>query len=748
MKGRLVLLFIGLYCYPTLTKDENMKKITCRIGGMHCAACSTSLERVLNKNKAIKEARVNLATEEASIEYNEKDIDLEGLKKIVEKAGFKLLGEKEKESFEDRTLQARVITAIVFNIILLYVAMGPMIGLPLPFSTMTRSYGIIQMALVIPVLLCGYPFFIRGFKNLFRLHPNMDTLVALGCTASFLFSIYGLATADASHMHHVLYFEGAGTIATLVMVGKMLEERSKKKSAKAIEELVALQPSQATRIKEDGSYEVITIKDIQIKDRLLVRPGEKLPIDGVIIKGHASIDEAMLTGESVPADKTVGDKVFAATINSNTSFEMEASVTGLDTALHHIIEIVREAQSTKAPIARVADTVSLYFVPVVIAISIITFALWMLSGKGISIALTNAVAVLVIACPCALGLATPIAIMVSTGKAAKLGILFREAGAVEKLRKADTFIFDKTGTLTNGKLKLTDTDLASEEIVLVASAEKKSEHPLGKAIVEHAEKEGFSLPECQEFEALPGRGFKALVDEKQLIVGNRTLMEEFSISYKENEERIKSLEADGKTLLLVAIDGTYTGYIALQDTLRDEALRCVSELKAQGKSVIMLTGDNERTAKAIAAKAGIESVYAGVLPERKREVVLEEKAKGHNVAMVGDGINDTPALASADIALSVGSASDVAISTSDIILMHNDLSATVTALKLSNATMKNIKENLFWAFFYNTLGIPVAAGVLTLFGGPSLNPMLAALAMSISSLSVVTNALRLGRFKG
>ncbi len=725
-----------------------MKKITCRIGGMHCAACSTSLERVLNKNKAIKEAHVNLATEEATIEYNDKDIDLEGLKKVVEKAGFKLLGEKEKESFEDRSLKARVIAAIILDIILLYVAMGPMINLPLPFDTMTKGYGIIQMVLVIPILLCGYPFFTRGFGNLFRLHPNMDTLVALGCTASFLFSIYGLVTAEAFHMHHVLYFEGAGTIATLVMLGKMLEERSKKKSAKAIEELVALQPSQATRIKEDGSYEVITIKDIQVKDRLLVRPGEKLPIDGVIVKGHASIDEAMLTGESVPADKSIGDKVFAATINSNTSFEMEASVTGLDTALHHIIEIVREAQSTKAPIARVADTVSLYFVPAVIVISVLTFILWMVSGQGISVALTNAVAVLVIACPCALGLATPIAIMVSTGKAAKLGILFREAGAVEKLRQADTFIFDKTGTLTNGRLNLTDSDLSDEKISLVASAEKKSEHPLGKAIVEYAENKNLELPECQEFEALPGRGFKAQLSEKQLIVGNRKLMEDFSISYEGNEDTIESLEKEGKTLLLVAIDGIYMGYIALQDTLRDEALSCVTELKALGKKVIMLTGDNERTAKAIAAKAGIETVYAGVLPERKREVVLEEKAKGHNVAMVGDGINDTPALASADIALSVGSASDVAISTSDIILMHNDLSATVTALKLSNATMRNIKQNLFWAFFYNTLGIPVAAGLLTLFGGPALNPMLASLAMSISSLSVVANALRLGRFKG
>ncbi len=715
---------------------------------MHCAACSTSLERVLNKNKAIKEAHVNLATEEATIEYNDKDIDLEGLKKVVEKAGFKLLGEKEKESFEDRSLKARVVTAIILDIILLYVAMGPMINLPLPFDTMTKGYGIIQMVLVIPILLCGYPFFTRGFGNLFRLHPNMDTLVALGCTASFLFSIYGLVTAEAFHMHHVLYFEGAGTIATLVMLGKMLEERSKKKSAKAIEELVALQPSQATRIKEDGSYEVITIKDIQVKDRLLVRPGEKLPIDGVIVKGHASIDEAMLTGESVPADKSIGDKVFAATINSNTSFEMEASVTGLDTALHHIIEIVREAQSTKAPIARVADTVSLYFVPAVIVISVLTFILWMVSGQGISVALTNAVAVLVIACPCALGLATPIAIMVSTGKAAKLGILFREAGAVEKLRQADTFIFDKTGTLTNGRLNLTDSDLSDEKISLVASAEKKSEHPLGKAIVEYAENKNLELPECQEFEALPGRGFKAQLSEKQLIVGNRKLMEDFSISYEGNEDTIESLEEEGKTLLLVAIDGSYMGYIALQDTLRDEALSCVTELKVLGKEVIMLTGDNERTAKAIAAKAGIETVYAGVLPERKREVVLEEKAKGHNVAMVGDGINDTPALASADIALSVGSASDVAISTSDIILMHNDLSATVTALKLSNATMRNIKQNLFWAFFYNTLGIPVAAGLLTLFGGPALNPMLASLAMSISSLSVVTNALRLGRFKG
>ncbi len=715
---------------------------------MHCAACSTSLERVLNKNKAIKEAHVNLATEEATIEYNDKDIDLEGLKKVVEKAGFKLLGEKEKESFEDRSLKARVIAAIILDIILLYVAMGPMINLPLPFDTMTKGYGIIQMVLVIPILLCGYPFFTRGFGNLFRLHPNMDTLVALGCTASFLFSIYGLVTAEAFHMHHVLYFEGAGTIATLVMLGKMLEERSKKKSAKAIEELVALQPSQATRIKEDGSYEVITIKDIQVKDRLLVRPGEKLPIDGVIVKGHASIDEAMLTGESVPADKSIGDKVFAATINSNTSFEMEASVTGLDTALHHIIEIVREAQSTKAPIARVADTVSLYFVPAVIVISVLTFILWMVSGQGISVALTNAVAVLVIACPCALGLATPIAIMVSTGKAAKLGILFREAGAVEKLRQADTFIFDKTGTLTNGRLNLTDSDLSDEKISLVASAEKKSEHPLGKAIVEYAENKNLELPECQEFEALPGRGFKAQLSEKQLIVGNRKLMEDFSISYEGNEDTIESLEKEGKTLLLVAIDGIYMGYIALQDTLRDEALSCVTELKALGKKVIMLTGDNERTAKAIAAKAGIETVYAGVLPERKREVVLEEKAKGHNVAMVGDGINDTPALASADIALSVGSASDVAISTSDIILMHNDLSATVTALKLSNATMRNIKQNLFWAFFYNTLGIPVAAGLLTLFGGPALNPMLASLAMSISSLSVVANALRLGRFKG
>ena len=710
-----------------------MRKCTLKIGGMRCAACSGALERRLNKQEGI-EASVNLALEEAYITYDEKKVDMALIETIIKKAGFEMLGENAKPSFEDRTRIVRLIIAAVLDVILLYVAMGPMIGLPIPFEEWSMAHAIAQIVLVIPIMICGYTFFTRGFGNIFRLRPNMDSLVAMGTTASFLFSLYNVITGN---MHHNLYFEGAGTIVTLVMFGKTLEYNSKKKSAKAIEDLVALQPFHAVRINEDGSHEDVNMKQIYVGDILLVKPGEQVPVDGEIIEGHATINESMLTGESIPADKTVGDKVFGSTLNNASTFKMKVTTVSQDSALQNIIKMVKEAQGTKAPIARIADEVSLWFVPVVMGLSLITLIAWLIGGVGVGEAIEHAVAVLVIACPCALGLATPIAIMVGSGKGAKNGILFRNAEALETLGKSDIFVFDKTGTLTEGKLFITKKTVEGEDFELLKRVEALSEHPIAKAIAGDNRTED---KEITDFKSIPGFGCSALYKGKVVLAGNTKLLDREGIT-DYDKTRIPA-----STMIYLAYDGVCKGYVALADTIREDSRKTIQYLKDHGKKTVMITGDNEETAKYVSDLLGIDKYYSSVLPEMKQSIVKELKKEG-KVLYVGDGINDSPALAEADTALSVSSASDVAMSSSSVILISDKLEDIITSYELSRFTMRNIRQNLFWAFFYNALGIPLAAGVLTLFGGPGLSPMLASLAMSFSSVTVVGNALRINTFK-
>lgn len=759
---------------------------------MSCAACSAAVERSLKKLPGMESAAVNIATEQAVMTYDEKQLDLEKIRHAVERAGFTLIeqtdadeeAERQRKERREKSQKIRLIVAICLTVPLLYIAMGPMVfmskgGLPLPTFISPHmhplAFAIIQLILCIPVMFCGYTFYTKGYPNLFRLKPNMDSLVAVGTTASFLYSIWGIAQiAGGDHMavHQSLYFEGTATIITLVMVGKYLETRSKGRTGEAIRKLMALVPATATVVR-DGKESVIPAEQVVVGDIIVVRPGERLPVDGVVTEGLTSIDESMLTGESIPVEKMAGNEVFGATINGTGAIKYKANKVGKDTALSQIIRMVQEAQGSKAPIARTADTVSGYFVPVVMAIAVVTFVAWMIAGHTLNFAITAAVSVLVIACPCALGLATPIAIMVGTGKGASYGILFRQAAALEQLRKVNTIVFDKTGTLTTGKPQVTDIVILSDDVAeatllaLAASAEVGSEHPLASAIVNRAKERDAILSNVAEFEAIPGKGIKAKIQDRILYLGNQALIEGTGVDagkpvFDRLIDTAKQLASDGKTPLMVADDKHILGIIAVADTLKEESKQIVEGFKRDGIKTVMLTGDNVTTAKAIGAKVGVDEVIAGVLPGQKAETianlqVLEcpvvqegkkiEPVKRQVVAMVGDGINDAPALAKADIGIAIGSGTDVAIESADVVLVRSSLSDLATAVHLSKATMRTIKENLFWAFFYNTLGIPVAAGLLTLFGGPLLNPMLAALAMSLSSVSVVLNALRLNRFK-
>ncbi len=769
-----------------------MKKLVVGIGGMSCAACSAAVERSLKKLPGMESAEVNIATEQAVMSYDEKQLDLEKIRHAVERAGFTLIeqtdadeeAERQRKERREKSQKIRLIVAICLTVPLLYIAMGPMVfmskgGLPLPSFISPHmhplAFAVIQLILCVPVMFCGYTFYTKGYPNLFRLKPNMDSLVAVGTTASFLYSIWGIvqiAGGDYMAVHQSLYFEGTATIITLVMVGKYLETRSKGRTGEAIRKLMALVPATATVIR-DGKENVIPAEQVVVGDIIVVRPGERLPVDGVVTEGLTSIDESMLTGESIPVEKMTGNEVFGATINGTGAIKYKANKVGKDTALSQIIRMVQEAQGSKAPIARTADTVSGYFVPVVMAIAVVTFVAWMIAGHTLNFAITAAVSVLVIACPCALGLATPIAIMVGTGKGASYGILFRQAAALEQLRKVNTIVFDKTGTLTTGKPQVTDIVILSDDVdeptllALAASAEVGSEHPLASAIVNRAKENGVKLSDVSEFEAIPGKGIRAKIQDRILYLGNQALIEEIGMDtgspvFDRLIDTAKQLASDGKTPLMVADDKHILGIIAVADTLKEESKQIVEGFKREGIKTVMLTGDNVTTAKAIGTKVGVDEVIAGVLPGQKAETianlqVLEcpvvqegkkiEPVKRQVVAMVGDGINDAPALAKADIGIAIGSGTDVAIESADVVLVRSSLSDLATAVHLSKATMRNIKENLFWAFFYNTLGIPVAAGLLTLFGGPLLNPMLAALAMSLSSVSVVLNALRLNRFK-
>ena len=759
--------------YGVEVEEEN-KVIELKIEGMTCAACAKAVERVGKKLEGVESISVNIATDKANVIYNPAKVKLSQIKAAIEKAGYKPIGEEKKISVDEdklkkekemKTLFTKFIIATIFAIPLFYIAMGPMI--PKPFGPWplpeiinpmnnTLNYALIQLLLVIPVMGAGYKFYIHGFKSLFSKSPNMDTLVAIGTSAAFLYSVYTtiqIANGKITGMHHhQLYYESAGIIIALILLGKYFESRSKGKTSEAIKKLMGLQPKTAILIINGTEVET-PIDEVMVGDIILVKPGEKIPVDGTVIEGNTSVDESMLTGESIPVEKNVGSKVTGASINKNGSIKFRAEKVGSDTALAQIVKLVEDAQGTKAPIAKLADTVSGYFVPIVMTIAVVSALLWWIfGGKDIVFVLTIFISILVIACPCALGLATPTAIMVGTGKGAENGILIKGGEALELSHKINTIIFDKTGTITEGKPKVTDiiTSEGIEEgylLEIATSAEKNSEHPLGEAIVRYGMEKDINFKNLENFKAIPGHGIEVIIDNKKILLGNRKLMNERNISLLNLENKSDELAREGKTPMYISIDNNIGGIIAVADVVKESSKKAIETLHEMGIKVAMVTGDNKKTASAIASQVGIDIVLAEVLPEDKSQEVKKLQEKGNFVAMVGDGINDAPALAKADIGIAIGSGTDVAMESADIVLMRSDLMDVPNAIKLSNATIKNIKQNLFWAFGYNTIGIPVAAGLLYIFGGPLLNPMIAAAAMSISSVSVVTNALRLKKFK-
>ena len=653
----------------------------------------------------------------------------------------------------------RFFLSLVFTAPLLYLSMGHMIGLPLPGflhpSTSPIVFVTAQLVLTLPVLYFGRSFYLNGFKMLFKGHPNMDSLVALGTSAAFIYSLVGTFAVYQGQVEFAmhLYYESAAVILTLITLGKTFEAISKGKTSEAIKELLALAPKKAVVLK-DGKEKLVDIAQVAVGDVILVKPGERIPVDGVITEGRSTVDESMLTGESMPVEKQVGDTVIGASINKTGSFQFKATKVGEDTTLSQIVQLVEEAQGTKAPIAKLADQVSAIFVPVVMSLAILAGLAWLIFGhSGLVFALTIMISVLVIACPCALGLATPTAIMVGTGKGAQLGVLFKNGEALETAQEIQTIVLDKTGTITKGQPEVRDiqtfANFTTEEMLyLAASVEKRSEHPLAQAILQAAKEAQISLGQAFDVHTVTGQGIQAKVDEKQVLLGNEKLMQSFDIEIEAVQAQVAQLSSQGNTVMYVASQGELIGLIAVSDPVKTSSPQAIQALQKMGLEVVMLTGDNEQTAQAIAKQAGITQVISQVLPDQKSQVIQELQAQGKKVAMVGDGINDAPALAQANVGIAIGTGTDIAIESADIVLMRGDLNGVVSALRLSKATMRNIKENLFWAFAYNVLGIPVAMGVLHLFGGPLLNPMLAGAAMSFSSVSVLLNALRLKRFKG
>lgn len=746
-----------------------LEKETLKITGMTCAACAARIEKVVGKMDGVEQISVNLATEKATVSYDQQTTDLSSIKERIEKAGYGALDIEEKKIVDEdkvrkekeiKTLWTKFIISTVFALPLLYFAMGSMIWwLPFPIPAIFNSmqyplnYAYLQIALTLPIIIAGYRFYVVGFKAIISRSPNMDSLIAMGTTAAVfysLYSVYQISIGNFGAVDH-LYFETAGVIITLILLGKSLEAVSKGRTSEAIKKLMGLAPKTATVIQDGKEYE-IPIDEVAIGHIILVKPGEKIPVDGIVLEGTTSIDESMLTGESIPVEKKAGDHVYAASINKNGMIRFKANRVGGDTALAQIIKLVEEAQGSKAPIAQMADIVSGYFVPIVFVIAVIAFAAWMISGESLIFSLTIFISILVIACPCALGLATPTAIMVGTGKGAEYGILIKGGEALETTHKINTIVFDKTGTITEGKPEVTDIVTVegierTQLLQIAASTEKGSEHPLADAIVRAAEKENLELFQVKHFEALPGYGIEVEVNQIHVLLGNRKLMDNRSICLTELEARSDQLALEGKTPMYISLDHKIAGIIAVADVVKESSAKAIHTLQSMGLEVAMITGDNRKTAEAIAKQVGINRVLAEVLPSDKSNEVKKLQDEGKVVAMVGDGINDAPALAQSDVGIAIGSGTDVAMESADIVLMRSDLMDVPTAIKLSKSTIRNIKQNLFWAFGYNVIGIPIAAGLLHIFGGPLLNPIFAAAAMSLSSVSVLTNALRLKNFK-
>ena len=744
--------------------------------GMSCASCAANIESAVGSLPEVSAASVNLATEVLSVTYQLGAINEEIICQTVAEAGYQAqvlvdqagASQAQIQQEADQAAQAkanhqaalwrRFWLSAIFALPLLCLAMAEMVGLTLPTWLSHRGGGqlfvSLQLALTLPILWLGRSFFLNGFKHLVKGHPNMDSLVALGTSAAVAYSLYSSIQVWLGNHHAAmsLYYESAGVILTLVTLGKYFEARSKGQTSAAIQALIKLAPQEAQVLRE-GQEVTLPLDQVQVGDLVRVRPGQKIPVDGRVVEGQSWVDESMLTGESLPVAKKVGDQVVGASLNQQGSLIVETNKVGQDTTLAQIIHLVQAAQGSKAPIAQLADRVSAVFVPVVMTLALVAGLAWyLIGGQSWAFALTISIAVLVIACPCALGLATPTAIMVGTGKGAEQGILIKSGTALEMAHQVDAVVLDKTGTLTQGQPQVTDvlplTGWTPEQLLaLAAAAEVNSEHPLGQAIVAGARERELALPEVTDFQSLTGSGIQVRLDQATYYLGNRRLMQEQGLDLGQAEEQAAALAARGKTPIYVANEHELLGLIAVADPLKATSPEAVRRLKAMGLQVIMLTGDNAKTAQALAAEAGIDQVISDVLPADKAQVVADLQAKGLKVAMVGDGINDAPALAQADVGLAIGRGTDVAIESADMVLMGSDLISVATAIKLSQATIRNIKENLFWAFAYNVLGIPVAMGVLHLFGGPLLNPMLAGAAMSFSSVSVIVNALRLSRFK-
>ena len=738
------------------------------IEGMSCASCAMTIENAVSKIPGVEKASVNLATEIMTVEAND-SVTPEAIAKVVDGVGYgarprgksveeELEEKNEKKEAHLREMKRNLTVSAIFAVPLLFIAMADMVGIPMPafLSPMQSpvSYALIQLALVLPIIWLGRHFFVDGFKALSKGHPNMDSLVALGTSAAFLYSLYGTYHVLEGHAHFAmnLYYESAGVILTLITLGKYFEAVSKGKTSMAIQTLVGLAPKMATVLR-DGQEVEVPVEEVQVGDLIRVKPGEKVPVDGIVTEGNSTVDESMLTGESIPVSKAVGDEVIGASLNKTGSFILKATKIGKDTALSQIIQLVEQAQGSKAPIAKLADKVSGVFVPIVIVLALVSGLAWYFLGQESWVfALTITISVLVIACPCALGLATPTAIMVGTGKGAENGILLKSGEALEEANHVNMVVFDKTGTITNGTPVVTDVVTADHTdadalIRLAASLEVASEHPLGEAIVAKAKEQEATFDEVTNFEAIPGFGIKGHVGETLVFLGNEKWMRENGLANEAMNEKANRFAEQGKTPLYIGYNDAVQGLIVVADTVKESSARAIQTLHEMGIQVAMMTGDHERTAQAIAAEVGIDRVFSEVLPQDKANYVSKLQEEGYIVAMVGDGINDAPALAQAQVGIAIGTGTDVAIESADAVLMKSDLMDVPAMLKLSRATIRNIKENLFWAFAYNVIGIPFAMGVLHLFGGPLLNPMIAGAAMSFSSVSVVLNALRLKRWK-
>ncbi len=750
-------------------QNSEEKEILFSIQGMHCAACSTRIEKVLGSMDSIHAADVNLASEQATVRFDPSQITIREIREAIGNLGFEaqkaagglddFSSKRAENELRLKEMQERLIVLLTLAGILFYISMGEMIGLPLPDALDPHHhpflFGFSQLLLAAPIMLLGRSFYLNGFPALLRKAPTMDSLIAVGTGAAFIYSLWGLIEIglgiDVNQRVMDLYFESVGVLIALVYLGKYLEARSKYRTSDAIAQLIQLTPENSTLIEGD-THRVIPADEIEPGDIILIRPGDRIPVDGLVVHGSSTLDESMLTGESLPVDKILSDKVFGGTLNQSGVLHLKAEQTGEHTLLARIIKMVGQAQGSKPPIASLADRISLYFVPIVMAIALLTGLCWyFVGGVEFTMALRFFIAVLVIACPCAMGLATPTSIMVGTGRGAQLGVLVKNAEALQTAEKTSVVVFDKTGTLTMGEPRvhrfINHHHSLSDETVLglAASLEQSSEHPLAAAIVKFARDRDIKLSPSASFSLLEGAGIEGEVDGRKVLIGNERLLERQRIDLPESSINPDDSEESGKTVLHIVIDAELAASVSIADTLKDNAPECVRKLKEMGLQVVMITGDHPDTAKEIARQVGIDSVIARVLPGDKRNRVIELQKKDV-VAMVGDGINDAPALAQADVGIAMGSGTEIAMESGDIVLMSGNLEGVATALSLSRAVMKNIRQNLFWAFGYNIIGIPVAAGFLYIFGGPALSPMLAGAAMALSSVSVVSNALRLRFF--